>query len=52
MKVLWKTGPANVQIVQTNLAGRDLAYTTVQTMLNVLHRMGKVTRQLQDRAYL
>ncbi len=52
MSVLWETGPANVQTVQTGLKGRELAYTTVQTMLNVLHRKGKVKRQLQDRAYL
>ena len=37
MNVLWKTGPANVQTVQGGIEGRDLAYTTVQTMLNVLH---------------
>jgi len=52
MNVLWQTGPANVQTVQTKLAGRDLAYTTVQTMLNVLHRKGKVKRKLQERAYI
>ena len=52
MTVLWETGPANVQTVQGKLAGRDLAYTTVQTMLNVLHRKGRVKRELQDRAYL
>jgi len=51
MNVLWKTGPANVQTVQARIQGRDLAYTTVQTMLNVLHRKGKVKRQLKDRAY-
>ena len=52
MKVLWETGPANVQTVQERLAqSRDLAYTSVQTMLNVLHRKGKVARELQDRAY-
>ena len=51
MGVLWQTGPANVQTVQQNLAGRNLAYTTVQTMLNVLHRKGKVKRRLKDRAY-
>jgi len=28
-----------------------LAYTTVQTMLNILHRKGKVKRALKDRAY-
>jgi predicted transcriptional regulator len=51
MKVLWETGPANVQTVQERLQPRALAYTTVQTMLNVLHRKGKVKRQLKDRAY-
>jgi predicted transcriptional regulator len=52
MKVLWETGRANVQNVQAHLEGRNLAYTTVQTMLNVLHRKGKVKRRLKDRAYL
>ena len=52
MNVLWTTGPANVQTVQAGLKGRELAYTTVQTMLNVLHRKGRVQRQLKDRAYL
>ena len=51
MKVLWETGPANVQTVQAQIKGRELAYTTVQTMLNVLHRKGRVKRQLKDRAY-
>jgi len=52
MSVLWETGPANVQTVQAALKTRDLAYTTVQTMLNVLHRKGRVKRRLEDRAYL
>lgn len=52
MNVLWETGPANVQTVQSRLEGRALAYTTVQTMLNVLHRKGRVKRQLKDRAYV
>src|ERR671927_2030348 len=50
MHVLWETGPANVQTVQQKLK-RELAYTTVQTMLNILHRKGKVKRTLKDRAY-
>ena len=50
MSVLWETGAANVQTVQQRLE-RPLAYTTVQTMLNILHRKGKVKRTLQDRAY-
>uniref|UniRef100_Q02CV3 Transcriptional repressor, CopY family n=1 Tax=Solibacter usitatus (strain Ellin6076) TaxID=234267 RepID=Q02CV3_SOLUE len=52
MNVLWETGPSNVQSVQLNLKGRELAYTTVQTMLNVLHRKGKVKRLLKDRTYI
>jgi BlaI family penicillinase repressor len=51
MHVLWAAGPANVQAVQQQLP-RELAYTTVQTMLNILHRKGKVKRTLKDRAYL
>jgi predicted transcriptional regulator len=50
MHVLWEAGEANVQAVQQRLE-RELAYTTVQTMLNILHRKGKVKRALKDRAY-
>src|SRR3954463_12901410 len=50
MHVLWEAGPSNVQSVQQHLE-RDLAYTTVQTMLNILHRKGKVKRSLRERAY-
>lgn len=53
MNVLWDTGPSTVQAVQQKLdANRPLAYTTVQTMLNVLHRKAKVARSLEDRAYV
>ena len=52
MQVLWEIGPANVQTVQSRIPGSPkLAYTTVQTMLNVLHRKGKVKRVLRGRAY-
>jgi len=51
MQVLWETGPATVQSVQRGLK-RDLAYTTVQTMLTVLHRKEKVKRTLKDKAYI
>ena len=50
MHVLWEEGSANVQSVQQKLK-RPLAYTTVQTMLNILHRKGKVKRTLKERAY-
>lgn len=52
MKVLWETGAAAVQTVQEKLPpDRQLAYNTVQTMLNVLCRKGKVRRELRARAY-
>lgn len=53
MNVLWDLGPSSVQQVRDALAGpTKLAYTTVQTMLNVLHRKGRVKRVLQGRAYV
>jgi BlaI family transcriptional regulator, penicillinase repressor len=51
MQVLWETGPAAVQTVQRALK-RELAYTTVQTILTVLHRKKKVRRTLKDKAYI
>lgn len=52
MNVLWEIGAAPVTAVQERLApAHDLAYTTVQTMLNVLLRKGKVKRTLVERAY-
>jgi BlaI family transcriptional regulator, penicillinase repressor len=50
MNVLWEISPATVQTVQQRLP-RELAYTTVQTMLNVLVRKKKARRTLKDRAY-
>jgi len=52
MRVLWDGGAGNVQKVLQGLTGEPrLAYTTVQTTLNVLHRKGKVKRKLVGRAY-
>jgi BlaI family transcriptional regulator, penicillinase repressor len=51
MKVLWQSGPGTVQAVQEKLSGERLAYTTVQTMLNILQRKGKVKRRLVGKAY-
>ena len=52
MRVLWEGGDGNVQKVLQGLTGEpQLAYTTVQTTLNVLHRKGKVKRKLVGRAY-
>lgn len=52
MQVLWAHGPSNVQAVQEHLQTEPaLAYTTIQTMLNVLHRKKKVRRTLRGRSY-
>ncbi|HEV2708679.1 MAG TPA: BlaI/MecI/CopY family transcriptional regulator [Edaphobacter sp.] len=53
MQVLWSEGAGNVQHVQKGLLPtNELAYNTVQTMLNVLHRKGRVERMLEGRAYV
>jgi BlaI family penicillinase repressor len=51
MKTLWESGPSTVQAVQERLPGERLAYTTVQTMLNILQRKGRVKRKLIGKAY-
>ncbi|MEV7040747.1 BlaI/MecI/CopY family transcriptional regulator [Amycolatopsis sp. NPDC051061] len=53
MDVLWKaTEPMRVRQVLDELnQHRDLAYTTVMTVLDNLHRKGRVTRDLENRAY-
>jgi predicted transcriptional regulator len=53
MEVLWRaTGPQRVRDVLNALSGeRRLAYTTVMTVLDNLHRKGWVTRELDGRAY-
>lgn len=51
MKALWESGPSTVQAVQEKLPGERLAYTTVQTMLNILERKGRVRRRLVGKAY-
>ncbi|MEI9980102.1 MAG: BlaI/MecI/CopY family transcriptional regulator [Edaphobacter sp.] len=50
MQVIWRLGPSNVNAVQEGLEQR-LAYTTVQTMLNILEKKGKLKRRLKGRAF-
>jgi predicted transcriptional regulator len=53
MQALWEVGPANVKVVQRALRPTSvLAYTSVQTVLNILQRKGKTERKLEGRAYL
>jgi predicted transcriptional regulator len=53
VRVLWETGPASVQEVHRRMQPvRPLAYNTVQTVLGILHRKGKVKRVTENRAYI
>ncbi len=51
MQVIWRLGSGSVSAVQAEVE-RPLAYTTVQTMLNILERKGKLRRELHGRAYV
>ena len=51
MLVIWRKGASTVGDVQNELEP-SLAYTTVQTMLNILERKGKLERELQGRAFV
>ena len=45
MQVIWRLGGSTVSAVQAEMEP-PLAYTTVQTMLNILERKGKLKREL------
>src|ERR1700745_2799130 len=51
MQVIWRRGASTVNDVQAELEPA-LAYTTVQTMLNILERKGKLERELEGRAFV
>jgi BlaI family transcriptional regulator, penicillinase repressor len=53
MQVLWQKGKATVSEVQQELLdqGSQVAYTTIQTMLNRLEAKGFVVRDNTDRAH-
>ena len=54
MAELWDRGaPATVREVLASLnASRNLAYTTVMTVMDNLHRKGALTREMSGRAWL
>jgi predicted transcriptional regulator len=51
MQVIWKHGGSTVADVQAEM-DPPLAYTTVQTVLNILERKGKLRRELKGRAFV
>ena len=53
MNILWEAGSATVLTVHQRIRSvRPLAYNTVQTVLTILHRKGKVKRKNEGRAYV
>lgn len=54
MRDLWERGqPATVREVLASLnSSRSLAYTTVMTVMDNLHRKGQLTREKSGRAWL
>lgn len=52
MKVVWARRQATVREVYEELrAGRQLAYTTVMTMMNVLERKGHLRKRAEGRSF-
>ncbi|HWI20187.1 MAG TPA: BlaI/MecI/CopY family transcriptional regulator [Vicinamibacterales bacterium] len=53
MKVIWPRGQATVREVYDELRSRrTIAYTTVQTMMNILETKGHLKKQAVDKAHL
>lgn len=53
LKVLWQLGPSSVRQVRDALAPvRDLAYTTVMTMMTIMTGKGYVTRTKDGRSFI
>jgi predicted transcriptional regulator len=53
MKVVWDRGPVTVRDVYTKLLeGRQIAYTTVMTMMGILEQKGHLKKAEGRRAYI
>jgi predicted transcriptional regulator len=53
MKVIWRRGTATVrEVYEELLQQRKIAYTTVLTMMGVLERKGRLTREPSEKAYV
>ena len=52
MKIVWRLGHATVRdVYHALLETRQIAYTTVMTMMNVLETKGYLKKEKHDRAY-
>lgn len=53
MKVIWDLGPSTVrQVYEALRERRQIAYTTVMTMMKILEEKGHLVRTRQDRAHV
>jgi predicted transcriptional regulator len=53
MDALWdRAGPATVRDVLEHLSARQLAYTTIMTVMNNLHGKGMLSRAMVGRAWV
>lgn len=53
LRVLWERGPSTVrQVFEVLSAERELGYTTVLKMLQIMHEKGLVLRDVTDRTHV
>jgi len=53
MRVIWEHGETTVRQVRDAIADkRDLAYSTVMTMMRKLEKKGALTHRVEDRTYV
>lgn len=53
LKILWRDGPSNVRHVRAALVGfRDLAYTSVMTMMTIMGKKGYLKRRKGEGGYV
>jgi BlaI family penicillinase repressor len=53
MKIVWELGSATVrQVYEKLLEQREIAYTTVLTMMQVLERKGRLSKSPEEKAHV
>ena len=53
LKILWRDGPSHVRHVRDDLVGfRDLAYTSVMTIMTIMVEKGYLQRVKQDNYFV
>lgn len=52
LNVLWEMGPSTVRCVHDSMDERDIGYTTILKLLQIMHRKGLVQRDDSQRAHI